>query len=632
MDKNSRDQIQGDKINRQANITQGNYIEQQIIYENGVEIPKGLTTPPFIPEVFLGREKELTEIFQQLFSNQDNILLLVNGQGGVGKTSIASQYYHRYQSHYAHTAFVLSQKNITNALLDLARPLEVKFDPKWSSEQQLEVLIQNLANLKAPCLLIIDNANEVDDLDKNYQNLRRCSNFHLILTTRITKFSKAKFYPIKGLPEPDAVQLFKDHYEDHNKSEDDLLKEMISAAGNNTLVIELLAKNLQSLNEFETNYSLQNLLDDIQKNLTNLSQSQQIETIYQAKGTGLRNETPEAIILAMYDVNELNEAEKTLISNFAVLPAEKIEYTTLKSLLDSEQLDASLKSLSKKGWIEFHKEKNSKSFKVSPVVQGIVKVKHKKRILEDCENLIDTLVDKLKRDNLHYDNYQPAILLSHLSNSIIDFFNEPTYLLALLCERVGTLNTIIGNLGDALTFYERVRIVGKKLCEINPKDSDNKNLLAFSYSKLGETHSALGNLDNALKYFEQRSELGKQLFEAYPNNVAFKNGLAISYSKLGETHSALGNLDNALKYFEDETILFEQLFEAYPNNVAFKNGLAISYSKLGTFYKDKKQNNEKAKIYYLQCHQLWKELVEDFPSYAEFQNNFTWIENVLENL
>ena len=108
--------------------------------------------------------------------------------------------------------------------------------------------------------------------------------------------------------------------------------------------------------------------------------------------------------------------------------------------------------------------------------------------------------------------------------------------------------------------------------------------------------------------------------------------MAFSYSKLGETHSALGNLDNALKYYEEDLNLTKQLFEAYPNNVAFKNGLAISYEKLGTFYKDKKQNNEKAKISYLQCHQLWKELVEDFPSYAEFQNNFTWIENVLENL
>lgn len=60
-DNKTGNHIEGDKINRQANIEQGNYIEKQIIYKNGIELPRALTTPPFKPDSFIGREKELSD-------------------------------------------------------------------------------------------------------------------------------------------------------------------------------------------------------------------------------------------------------------------------------------------------------------------------------------------------------------------------------------------------------------------------------------------------------------------------------------------------------------------------------------------------------------------------------------------
>ena len=75
--------------------------------------------------------------------------------------------------------------------------------------------------------------------------------------------------------------------------------------------------------------------------------------------------------------------------------------------------------------------------------------------------------------------------------------------------------------------------------------------MAISYSKLGETHAALGNLDQALQFYQERSRLGQELYDSFPNNVSFKNGLAISYEKLGETHADLGNLDKALQFYQD---------------------------------------------------------------------------------
>jgi hypothetical protein len=62
----------------------------------------------------------------------------------------------------------------------------------------------------------------------------------------------------------------------------------------------------------------------------------------------------------------------------------------------------------------------------------------------------------------------------------------------------------------------------------------------MTFAELGETHTALGNLQQALTFFEDETRLFEELYAAYPANVSFKNGLAISYEKLGETHTALG--------------------------------------------------------------------------------------------
>ncbi len=65
-----------------------------------------------------------------------------------------------------------------------------------------------------------------------------------------------------------------------------------------------------------------------------------------------------------------------------------------------------------------------------------------------------------------------------------------------------------------------------------------KNGLAISYQFLGITHTSLGNLDQALTFFENYNSLEKELYAAYPQNVAFKNSLAIFLP-----NAPLGNLE-----------------------------------------------------------------------------------------
>jgi len=70
--------------------------------------------PPAPPHSFLGREEELTEIHELL--NQESRLLLVNGIGGIGKTTIAQAYCEQHRDQFRHIAWLTCNPYIAEAV------------------------------------------------------------------------------------------------------------------------------------------------------------------------------------------------------------------------------------------------------------------------------------------------------------------------------------------------------------------------------------------------------------------------------------------------------------------------------------------------------------------------------------
>lgn len=609
------------------NIQQGQksvYVEQgdvYVTYAGERRIPHALTPPPFLTEIFLGRQDDLQLIHDKLFAPGSN-LLLVNGEGGIGKTTIASKYYHTYQHEYIHVAWVLSEKSIANALLLLAVPLGLQFDERQDTAQRLEVLLTALMNLEKPCLLVIDNANELLDLEASYQHLRRCSNFHLLLTTRITDFKRAVACAINGLSQDDALALFEKYYRILDGNEKALFFQIREAVGGNTLVLELLAKNLAGENRLKQRYSLASLLADLQsQGLLQLSHSQAVDTDYQSKGA-MRRETPEAIVSAMYDLSGLPAQESALLSVFAVLPAENIAFAVLETLLPGlPELDTCLLSLAQKGWIEYNE--TTISFKCSPVVQEVILQKNL-HLRQDCTSLVNVLIEKLTYESCGHITgalYTDALLFARYAETVLSVFqHQPDYNLAILSENTGNFHSITGNLEQSRHIFECYTQFCKILLEEASNNPEFKNVLAVSYAKLGTTHSALGDLEQALVFFEQYNQLEKELHHDFPQNVEFKNNLAISHQFLGKMHTTLNNLERALTCFEQFNQLAEELFDVCKQNVDFKNGLATSCQFLGKTHKAL-GNLELALTFFEQGNQLAKELFDAYPQNVGFKHN-----------
>ncbi|CAK8715100.1 hypothetical protein KKHLCK_04195 [Candidatus Electrothrix laxa] len=191
---NNTDNFQVDQV-QNLTIVKGNQVNTPVP-ENKKKI-KTLGETPVRSEIFLGRDEDLKAVHERLFSNK--LLLLVNGIGGIGKTTLASHYYHTYFDEYENLIWIAVTSGIVDAFDNIALALQLNIDPRFREEERLNKTIKALLNLEKPCLLVLDNANSFEDLEKYYSLLRRLSGIHVLVTTRVSDLSRAEIYPVGRL-------------------------------------------------------------------------------------------------------------------------------------------------------------------------------------------------------------------------------------------------------------------------------------------------------------------------------------------------------------------------------------------------------------------------------------------------
>lgn len=549
--------------------------------------PKFIGDIPSETEIFIGRDKDLVEIHKRL-NKKNSLLLLVNGVGGIGKTTLASHYYHKYQNEYSHLIWTIANPDINDAFTRIALCLKIEFDPKLDIEERKIETIRKLLELDKPCLLVIDNANILDDIKSNYSLLRKCSNIHIILTTRISNYKKNNEHRISPLNKTAAFCLFNQYYSIKD-SEEDLLKEILIAVDYNTLVIELLAKNLAELNSIKTIYTLADLKEDLLSNgILKLSKTTNVSTDYQ----DLYEAKPEEIVEAMYNISSLTMQEKKLLLIFSILPSKDIPYEHLEDLLPKfNSLTKTVDSLAQKGWLDkkeitINAQFQAFSFRISPVIQEIVKNNiYKNNFKIDLHELILTITDKLDHDpvtgSLTHLKYESVIHYSQYAEALLKYTFLDTNISINLLERLGGIFFIFGDIKKSLTYFKKYLTTSENLHNSNRSNLCVKHQFAIACERIGHMHSILGNSKQALKYLVRSNEISTQLLKQFPNNSTYKNEQAISYGKIGDIHLDLGNNSLARSYYEKDLRITEELYETCPENIHIKYGLSISYGKIG---------------------------------------------------
>jgi len=323
---------------------------------------------------FIGREQELIDIEEKL--NSSNLVLLVNGMGGIGKTEICRKYYEANFDKYEHIGWINYHQSLKNSFVTQLKG--IPFDENKDYDAQYEDIKYGLNNLDANSLLIIDNIeNNIED--KELVDLTQFP-FKVLASSR-EKIDEFKIYQLGFMNEQKCVDLFYAHYD--GKKDDAYVIKTVKLAGYHTLTVELLAKTAKSA-DFEIR-ALYEMLRDKGFNLNEVIKEQ---VTFVWHGEKDRKKFFEHI-LKVFNLIHLSEKENYILTNLSILPPEWIQKYKLKEWLKLDSKEE-INLLVEKGWVNQEESK----VQMHKIIAETIKCKNKPNF-HKCKNLVSSIIKSI---------------------------------------------------------------------------------------------------------------------------------------------------------------------------------------------------------------------------------------------
>jgi predicted ATPase/DNA-binding SARP family transcriptional activator len=161
-------------------------------------------TAPLPAAAFVGRKLELAEL-SRLLARPEGLLVTLLGPGGVGKSRLAGELVARL----AGPVLAVEMQDLDSAsalAARLAQRLGVVLDDRRDTAPQIAAA---LAGAGAPCLLMLDNAEQIADLPAWLARLRAAAPAVGLLVTSRTRLllPQEQVVPLQGLALPDEDSL-----------------------------------------------------------------------------------------------------------------------------------------------------------------------------------------------------------------------------------------------------------------------------------------------------------------------------------------------------------------------------------------------------------------------------------------
>ncbi len=543
-----------------------------------VKIPHRLTN--YIPtnaEYILGRDTELETITKYLEAKKPTVL--VNGIGGIGKTSVAIKYMAIHGEEYKHLAWVTVQSSILETFISNSALLEsLQITEKVQDlikAKQLDnafELVFHQLNILEKTLVVLDNANDFEDLEK-YEHLFDTASCHFLITSR-TYPSGWTTIAIDSLPEEEALRLFKKLHPSVQAS-DEAIKSLLSKLFYHTLLIELVAKSIES-----SAYVFEELQEIIETQFIHHATINEKEVSTGKHGSVVkdnlkRSKIEDYIWLIFSKVKGLDEKSRNILMSMALLPlAFMIERNDLKehlSVFDLKEPMPALVVLVERGWVDRIKSLEQKTFfKMHPLVADVI-IKHlevnvlfSEKYIETVAKLIDYNVIDPNHSILTKNKKKPfAERLSYL------FRNENTESISELLDRLAYLEENYGYYDKALFYNERALEIAKMIYD------DNHSTLAVRQNNLAWVYQLTGKNEEAIELLNIALENNSRNYGAEDPCIAVrKSNIAIVYQNLNKNELAAELLESALainikNYGEDASMV-----------AITRSNLAAIYTKL----------------------------------------------------
>ena len=587
----------------------------ELLEKQAITYPRELNNFSAFSGEFVGRVDELTELAQKLETSQR--VVLMNGLGGIGKTTLARKFMQQHKRAYQHVLWVeivvpdvknQTADDLLNAfVLDpiLLKNLRLELPERVDTTAFFSQIMNVLRNLNGPNLLIIDNAS-TEISDRAIRDLLPGPPNWQVLVTSRQKLSGFDLIRLDKLNPEAARKLFRMLYTYDLTDEE--LDELLIAIDYHTLTIELAARTL------ENHYGLVSVVELTEKykskQLNDPDLQARIETDHS------REETEIFIhLMQTFDLSALSEDEKWVMKQFAVLPPEAypqkqlLEWLQLTDPKEQRKFAGDLQSLEKKGWLQ----QTDHAFSIHRLIQQVVHYQLSPAF-DDIKTLVVTLTSFLHSD------------ASNNSIKLFPFLPVADFLLTCLSEnefkhpQISNLKNNTGIIFNDFGSYKKALDLLEEAFE-----SDLKNFgpdhprVVVRQMNLATVYSNLGNFEKALDLL--KAALASALKNFGPDHP----NVAVRQSNLANVYRASGNFDKARDLLE--VALGSDLKNFGPNHP----NVAVRQSNLANVYCGLK-NYEKARDLLEAAYEsVLKNFGPDHPNVAVSQSNLANIYSDLGN-
>lgn len=343
------DKVIADKELKKLNIYLNRKQERRNLKDR--KVPRMLTEAAPLPpkeEQMVLREDEEREIIELI--DREQKLVLVNGLGGVGKSTICKELFLKLKNEKKR---MLGWVNYNGESLRKDF-IDQFYYPKTYNEREEHLLYFLQHEIDENAVIFIDNLN-VRDVEEQFIKKLEKANCNIICTSRITEFEYFKVVPIDFLEEFECIRLFKGYagIEQKDVKYDEYIKLIVRKVAKHTLTIEILGKLAvaEKLTPVE-------ILGKLEREGIDLDGVVQIDI---DEGTLVEH------LCRIFPINKLNERQRYVLAHFANYPLEQIP-VELKDWIGLSN-KYHINYLIKYGWFV----ENKKSFYMHPIIKEVVK-------------------------------------------------------------------------------------------------------------------------------------------------------------------------------------------------------------------------------------------------------------------
>lgn len=536
-----------DKLNSYIQNIDNENIGQQINV-NTIKSNIRIKEIPYFDITNLIGRTEFLEKIHDYFSQSNNLILIIEGIQGIGKTTISLAYANHptYSSEYNNIFWITQKSEFKNDLCSYFSNLKIGFahNQQLNIDTNFDNIIEFLKLFSGKNLLIIDNANDIDELKSINTKLRQIG-WKILITSQ-----KAPMYYdpiiINELNSKHAQQLFEKYF--HKPTNQLTIGKILNEIGNHTLLIELIAKVGNENPYVENDDELYKLLltqglnsDDFD---FNIEINEKEKKMYEH-------------IITLFDLSTLDDFEKEILLFFSLLPSTEInikEITKIFDIPDNKRIEfaKTINDLVKKGLLI----SNKTVFKCHQVVQNIIREKFVPTTI-NCSKLIDYLFNYFQiKDYDKVDLFvippditkETTTILIALSENLLKFIKDKDFRLSNLAHYLQDFFRVTSNYEKSKLYNEIAFNIIENIQPINTI------MLARSYDHYGYINKVLDNFQLSLEYLLKAIDLLKQNTK---ENALF---LANCYTNISLTYKQLNQLDLALQYITySENIRKEKL-------------------------------------------------------------------------